>query len=65
MVSNAAPVLRVGVPRDLEEMTIGIGEVPGVDAKGAHMSGSGQRASGRTSRDEGDAAPNDLLTPGV
>ena len=44
-VSDAAPVLLVGVPRDLEEMTIGIGEVPGVDAEGAHMSGGGQRAS--------------------
>jgi hypothetical protein len=44
--SDATPVLLVGVPRDLEEMTIGIGEVPGVDAEGAHMSGGGQRASG-------------------
>jgi len=41
----AVPVLLVGVPRDLEKMAIGIGEVPGVDAEGAHMSGGGQRAS--------------------
>ena len=45
-VSGAAPVLLVGVPRDLEKMTIGIGEVPGVDAERAHMSGRGRRASG-------------------
>jgi hypothetical protein len=38
--------LLVGVPRDLEEMAIGIGEVPGVDAKRAHMGRRGQRASG-------------------
>jgi hypothetical protein len=44
--SGAVPVLLVGVPRDLEEVTIGIGEVPGVDAERAHMSGLGQRASG-------------------
>jgi hypothetical protein len=46
VVSDAAPVLLVGVPRDLEEMTIGIGEVPGVDAERAHVSGRGRRASG-------------------
>jgi hypothetical protein len=46
VVSGAGLVLLVGVPRDLEEMTIGIGEVPGVDAERAHMSGRGQRTSG-------------------
>jgi hypothetical protein len=45
-VSGAVPVLLIGVPRDLEQMTIGIGEVPGVHAERAHMSGRGQRASG-------------------
>lgn len=39
------PVLLVGVPCDLEEMAIGICEVPGVDAERAHMSGRGQPAS--------------------
>ena len=38
-------VLILGVPRDLEEMTIGIGEVPGVDAERAHVGGRGERAS--------------------
>jgi hypothetical protein len=46
MVGSAAPVLPVGVPCDLEEMAIGIGEIPGVDAERAHMGGRGQRASG-------------------
>ncbi len=46
VVSGTAPALLVGVPRYLEEMTIGIGEVPGVDAERAHMSGRSQRASG-------------------
>ena len=31
---------------DLEEMTIGIGEVPGVDAERAHMGGCCQRGAG-------------------
>jgi hypothetical protein len=28
MVTDAAPVLLVGVPGDLDEVTVGIGEVP-------------------------------------
>ena len=38
--------LLAGVPGDLEQMTIGIGEVPGVDAEGAHVGGCCQRAAG-------------------
>src|SRR5260370_42091345 len=39
-------VLLVGVPCDLEQMTVGIGEVPGVDAERAHMGGCCERGAG-------------------
>lgn len=45
MVADAAPVLLAGVAGDLEEMTIGIAEVPGLGAERAPVSRCCQRAA--------------------
>ena len=43
--SSPTAVLPVGIPGDLEQMTVGVGEVPGIDPERAHVGGGRERGA--------------------